>query len=300
MPLCMVGSIASSPAVDLSTLPAPVLVPQPDFETRLAGKLARLMVQMPAFSALVESDPAMLLLEADSYDELVLAQAVNDALRGFLLAFATGVNLDHLGALLDVPRLVVTPATATADAVMEGDTAYRQRIQLAPHSFSVAGPELAYVFHARSAHGDVADATAVSPSPGVVVVTVLAKSGNGVPSEAVLQAVRERFVGVVPLTDHVIVQPVELVDYAIQAQLFVYAGPDTTLIEDTAETSLAAFLASSRKIGRDVARSAHAAALHVGNVQRVALPSPAADIEISQSQIANPVSTEITIGGTEW
>lgn len=276
------------------------MVAQPDFETRLAGKLARLIAQMPAFSALVESDPAIMLLEADSYDELVLAQAFNDTARGLLLAFATGTNLDHLGVLMDVPRLVVTPASPTAAAVMETDTAFRQRIQLAPHRFSVAGPELAYVFHARSAHGDVADATAVSPSPCVVVVTVLAKSGNGVPSEAVLQAVRDRLADVRPLTDNVIVQAVELVDYAIAAQLFVYAGPDTTLIKNTATDSLNAFLAASRKIGRDVARSAHAAALHVGNVQRVALPSPAADIAISMSQIANPVSIEITIGGTEW
>jgi phage-related baseplate assembly protein len=296
----MVGSIASSPAVDLSGVPAPALVPQPDFETRLAAKIARLIAQMPAFSALVESDPAILLLEADSYDELVLAQAFNDTAKGLLLAYATDANLDQLGVLMDVPRLVVTPATATAAAVMELDSAYRQRIQLAPHSFSVAGPELAYVFHARSAHGDVADATAVSPTPGVVVVTVLAKSGNGVPSEVVLQAVRDRLADVRPLTDQVIVQAVELVDYAIAAQLFVYSGPDATLIENTADDSLAAFLAASRKIGRDVARSAHIAALHVSNVQRVALPSPAADIAISMSQIANPVSVEITIAGTEW
>jgi phage-related baseplate assembly protein len=296
----MVGSIASSPAVDLSGVPAPALVPQPDFETRLAAKIARLVAQMPAFSALVESDPAILLLEADSYDELVLAQAFNDTAKGLLLAYATDANLDQLGVLMDVPRLVVAPATATAAAVMELDSAYRQRIQLAPHSFSVAGPELAYVFHARSAHGDVADATAVSPTPGVVVVTVLAKSGNGVPSEAVLQAVRDRLADVRPLTDQVIVQAVELIDYAIAAQLFVYSGPDATLIENTAEDSLTAFLAASRKIGRDVARSAHIAALHVSNVQRVALPSPAADIAISMSQIANPVSVEITIAGTEW
>jgi phage-related baseplate assembly protein len=45
---------------------------------------------------------------------------------------------------------------------MEADEDLRQRIVLAPESFSVAGPELAYVFHARSAHPDVLDASATS------------------------------------------------------------------------------------------------------------------------------------------
>ncbi|PNU06475.1 hypothetical protein A8V01_02725 [Novosphingobium guangzhouense] len=330
----MVGSIASSPAVDLSTLPAPVLVAQPDFETRLAAKMARLIAQMPAFSALVESDPAMLLLQADTYDEVVLAQAVNDMARGFLLAFATGANLDHLGALMDVPRLTVTAATDTAAAAMEGDTAYRQRIQLAPHRFSVAGPELAYVFHARSAHGDIADVKAFAPNPddikalvldlladneaaadliatmadalddadwpGVVRIAVLAASGDGVPSPDVLSAVDTALQGPVrPMTDIVIVQPAEPVDFAIEARLFVFAGPDQGLILSTAQDSLAAHLEDIRKLDRDAARSAIIAALHVGNVQRVELLQPPTDVVVDWFQVGNPVSVSITIAGTE-
>lgn len=331
----MVGSIASSPAIDLSSLPAPVLVDQPDYETRLAAKLARLITQMPSFSALVESDPAMLLLEADSYDELVLAQAVNDACLQLLLAYATGANLDQIGANMDCPRLVVTPATDTTDAVMETDTVYRQRIQLAPHQFSVAGPELAYVFHARSAHADVADATAVSPKPaditalvlsilaahdgdaalvadmttaldeadwpGDVTVTVLSSTGTGVPSAEVLAAVDTVLQGDVrPLTDNVTVQAPELVDYAIKARIYPFAGPDQDLILETAKDQLDAYLATARKLGRDVSRSAHIAALFVGStVQRVELDSPAGDIAVSTSQLGNPVSIDVTIGGTE-
>lgn len=334
MPVAMVGSIASSPAVDLSTLPAPVLVDQPDYETRLAAKLARLIAQMPAFSALVESDPAMLLLEADAYDELVLAQAFNDAARGLLLAFATGINLDQLGALLDVSRLVVTPATDTTEAVMEGDTAFRQRIQLAPHRFSVAGPELAYVYHARSAHGDVADVKAFAPKPadikalvldvladhaaapelvadmtealdeadwpGDVKIAVLAASGDGVPSAEVLEAVDTVLQGDVrPMTDNVAVQPAELVDYAIEARLYVFAGPDQGLILSTAQDALDAHLAEIRKLDRDAARSALIAALHVGNVQRVHLIQPVSDVAIEWYQVGNPVSVSVTIAGTE-
>jgi phage-related baseplate assembly protein len=330
----MVGSIASSPSVDLSALPAPTLVAQPDFETRLAGKVARLVGVYPAFDALVESDPAYKLLLANSYDELNLAQAFNEVAKARLLAFAEGEDLDQLGALVDCPRLVVTPATGTAPAVMEGDAAYKRRIQLAPHQFSVAGPEQAYIYHALSASGSVADATATSPAPadiralvlqvlaangasealttamtaaldaadwpGDVRVTVLAATASGIADAALLAAVDTALQGDVrPLTDRVIVQAAQRIDFAIVAEIYVFAGPDQTLILDTARASLAAHLTSIRKLGRDVARSAIIAALHVGNVQRVNLISPADDIPISDAQIGNPTSINVTLGGTE-
>lgn len=298
----MVDSIASSPAIDLSQLPPPAIIDQPDFEARLAAKLARLIAAYPAFTALVESDPGMKLLEADSYDELVLAQAFDDAARGLLLAFATGARLDHLGALVDCPRLVVTPANPDtgAPAVMEADTPFRQRIQLAPHAFSVAGPELAYAYHARAAHADVADAKATSPSPGEVVVAVQSVSGTGVPGSDVLAAVTTRLNGPVrPLTDHVTVSAVALVDYTIVAALYVFAGPDQALILATAQASLAAYLAAARKIGRDVSPSAIVAALHVGNVARVVLTSPGAPIAIDDGSLARATTINVTIAGTE-
>lgn len=296
----MVNPIATSPAIDLSALPAPEVIAQPSFEDRLSGKIASLTDQAPDFTALVESDPAVKLLQADAYDEMVLAQAFAEAARGMLVAFASGPRLDHLAALFGVSRLEVTPANGDAPAVMESDAALRSRLQLAPHSFSVAGPELAYVFHARTAHAQVADATATSPVPGQVVVTVLSSVGDGVPAAPVLDAVRAVVAGPVrPLTDEVIVQGAALVNFTIEAQLYVFAGPDQELIRQTALESLTAHLANARRLGRDVARSALIAALHVGNVQRVVLVSPPADIAITPAQIGNATSVSVTVAGTE-
>lgn len=298
----MVGPIASSPSVDLSALPPPKIIPPLDFETVLAGKIAQLIALMPEFTALVESDPAMKLLQADSFDELLLSQSLNDAARGMLLAFAAGPQLDHIAALFGVTRLEITPTDPLtgAAAVMETDRALRRRVQLAPHSFSVAGPELAYVFHARSAHGDVADASAVSPAPGEVVVTVLSASGTGVPPAPVVDAVRARLNGPVrPLTDLVTVQAASLVDFVIEAQLRVFAGPDPELIRQTALQSLSAFLTDARRLGRDIPRSAIIAALHVGNVQRVDLVQPVADVAITPAQIGRATAITVTVAGSE-
>lgn len=296
-----ISSIATSPAVDLSELPPPVLVAQPDFEARFAAKLARLVTLMPEFSALVESDPAMKLLEADSYDEMLLAQACNDAARQMLIAFATGNNLDQLGALYGVQRLEITPANPVtgAPAVMETDAELRRRILLAPHSFSVAGPELAYVYFAISASSDVLDASATSPTPGQVVVSVLSRTGDGTAPGGTLAAVTAKLTddAVRPLTDEVIVQSADIVDFAVVADLYLYAGPDPTLIETTAEESLSAFLANARRLGRDVPRSAIIAALHVAGVQRVILTSPAADQVMTPLQAGWCTSIDLTYAG---
>lgn len=297
-----ISSIATSPAIDLSRLPPPSVVPQTDFETRYEAKRAQLLALFPPFSALVESDPAIKLLQADSYDEQVLAAAFNDAARQMLIAFAYGANLDHLAALYAVERLEITPANPVtgAAAALESDDELRRRVLLAPHSFSVAGPERAYVYHAVSASGDVLDASATSPEPGQVVVAVLSRTGDGTAPPETLAAVEAVLLNdqVRPLTDWVIVQSADIQPFNILAQLWLYAGPDPDLILATALSSLNTFLATARRLGRDIPRSAIIAALHVAGVQRVELAQPAADQVFTMLQAGHCVDIDVTIGGT--
>lgn len=297
-----ISSIATSPAIDLSRLPPPAIVPQTDFETRYEAKRAQLLALFPPFSALVESDPAIKLLQADSYDEQVLSQAFDDAARQLLIAFARGANLDHLAALYAVERLEITPANPVtgAAAVMESDDELRRRVLLAPHSFSVAGPEMAYVYHAVSASGDVLDASATSPEPGHVVVSVLSRTGDGTAPPETLAAVETVLTDdqVRPLTDLVTVQSADVQPFDVVAQLWLYSGPDPDLILTTALGSLADFLASTRRLGRDIPRSALIAALHVAGVQRVDLAEPAADQIYTMLQSGHCADIDVTIGGT--
>src|SRR3546814_13029798 len=79
------------------------------------------------------------------------------------------------------------------------------------------------------------------------------------------------------MTDDVFVQSANMVDFAILAIVWLYAGPDPQLVIDAAEASLAAFLAKARRLGRDITRSAIIAAIHVAGVQRVDLIEPAVD-----------------------
>jgi phage-related baseplate assembly protein len=130
----------------------------------------QLVAELPAFDATVTSDPAVKVLEVVAYREM-LRQQFNERARQVMLAYATGSNLDQLGALLDVGRLAG-----------EADTAYRARIQLAPEAFSVAGPASAYRFYALSAAPTIADASVAAPRPDdirAVVMGCLAAQGPG-------------------------------------------------------------------------------------------------------------------------
>lgn len=86
----------------------------------------------------------------------------------------------------------------------ETDADYADRIRMAPNSFSVAGPEKAYVYHARSVSTSIVDVSVESPTPGVVKVYPLLRGGV-IPSSEILEQVNARLNAddVRPLTDFV-------------------------------------------------------------------------------------------------
>lgn len=296
-------SASTFTAVDLSRLPAPDVVEQIDYEDILAGMLQRLRTLGPQFTALTESDPAYKILQVAAYYVMLERQRQNDACRAVMLAYATGADLDQLGALLGVTRQQITQGDPAAGipATWESDLDLRRRIQLAPEGFSVAGPEGAYIFHALSADPDVLDASATSPGPGEVVVTVLSRSGSGAPSSALVNAVQGALNDdrVRPMTDHVIVQGAEIVPYTVSAVVYTYAGPDSALVLAESKARLQAYIEEAHRLGRDVPRSGIYSVLHSEGVQRVELTEPATDIIISRTQAAHCTGVHVIHGGID-
>lgn len=277
------------------------MVEQLSFEAIYADGLARLQAILPDFDATVESEPAVKVLQVFAYREMLIRQQFNDRALAVMLAFASGPDLDNLAALVGVTRLVITEADPDhgIEQELESDEALRGRVVLAPESFSVAGPELAYVFHARSADAEVLDASATSPAPGQVLVTVLSRTGNGEASDELLEAVEAVVNGrtVRPLTDQVTVASAEIVEFAIEAQLFIYEGPDSTIVLAAAEASLQAYIDAGQRLGRDITLSGLYAALHVEGVQRVDLAAPAANIVLGPTQAPWCTGIDLTSGG---
>lgn len=292
---------ATFTAVDLSRLAAPGIVETLDYEAILADLIAMARQLMPAFAPL-ESDPAVKLLQIFAYREMLLRQRVNDAARAVMPAYAIGSDLDHLAALLGVTRFTLDPGDPVLgiSPTLESDTDLRRRMVLAPEGYSVAGPEGAYIFHALSADPDVLDASAISPTPGAVIVSVLSRAGDGTASAELIAAV-DAFVSDEtrrPLTDFVTVQSAGIVVYAVDATITTFSGPDGGVVLAEAERRLADYVESSHRLGRDITRSGLFSALHVEGVQNVVLTSPAADIVIERDQAPWCSGTHVTYAGT--
>lgn len=290
-------------AIDLSQLPEPEVVETLDYEQIVAQMLADLQVRDPVFTALVESDTAYKVLEVAAYRELLIRRRVNDAALEVMLAYSNGTNLDQIGANYNVERLVLDPgdpaATPPVDPVYESDEDFRRRIQLSFEGYTTAGSLASYIFHGLSASAEVKDVQPISPTPGVVVVYVLARSGDGTATpelvatvNAALNADRVR-----PMTDQVTVQTASIVEYAITAELVIFPGPDSSVVRQAALDAVTAYTENQRRLGYDITLSGIYHALHQSGVQNVVLSSPAADIVIGDGEASYCTAITLTVSG---
>jgi phage-related baseplate assembly protein len=300
------------PVIDLSQLPAPQIVDVPDFETLLAERKAAFIALYPADeqtavarTLALESEPITKQLQESTYREVLLRQRINEAAQAVMVAYALGGDLDQLAANYNVNRLTVTPADNDAvppvAAVLESDDALRLRVPAAFEGLSVAGPTAAYEFHARSADGRVADASATSPAPADVVLTVLSREGDGTADNELLAVVGKALnsESVRPVADRLTVRSAEIIPYRVEATVFLYPGPEAEPVMAAAKASLQNYIASQTRLGRDIRRSALYAALHVEGVQRVELASPLADVVLDKTQAASCTHWNVTNGGTD-
>lgn len=300
------------PSVDLTQLPAPKVIEEIDYETLLQQRKNRLITAVPAdirdqvaATLALETEPLTILLQENSYTEMILRQRINEAAKAVTLAYSLDSDLDVVAANLDTERKIIQPADPDAvppvPEVRESNDEFRTRAQMAFEGLSVAGPRGAYEFHALSADPRVADVKAVSPAPCEVVVTVLARAGDGAAPADLVTVVATALddEDIRPVGDFVTVQSAAIVPYVIEATLFFFPGPEAEPIRAAAEASLRDFISKQRRIGRDIRRSAIYAALHVEGIQRVELAKPSQDIVITTSQAGHCTGYTLTMGGAD-
>lgn len=293
-----------STRIDLSTLPFPNVLTTIDFEVELDALKTDLITRYPTVAAALdlESEPLTKLLEVFAYRLILKSGEINAKAKGLLLAYATGSDLDHLGANVDVYRLLITPANPAAvppvAAVYETDESLRRRIQLAQER-DAAGSTGAYQYWALSADGDVRDAAVSNPSAGVVELYVQSHSSPVAP-QALLDAVASALDPNTnrPFTDDLVVLAASPRDFVVDAQLTLYQGPDAAVVKANAEAALDRYLSQVSYLGYDVTRSGLFAALHQAGVQRVELISPSTDLVMPSSQYGR--CTAISINVTEY
>lgn len=303
--------------LDLSLLAPPPVVETLDYEAALAGLIDKLVERLPDCAPIIdlESEPLRILAEAIAYGKTNDRARVNDAARALMLAYSVGADLDHLGALVDTPRL---------DG--EDDTRLRARIQQAFNRLGSAGPANAYKQHALSVAAAIVDVDVFSEAPGQVTLAVLAREtverddtapeaiaiGTalfGTPADptlcytvaaadspllrAVLVAVNAEDVR--PLTDAVIVRPPDILTYTVSATLEVLKGPDPETVRAKSLAALSTYLASVTRLSVDVTTTGLIDALFESGTKAVRLATPAADLVRLSGQIAVCLGVTVTV-----
>ena len=296
---------ATITAVDFSLLPPPTVVQQLDFESIVSAILADLQARAALagvpFTALVESDPAYKIIEACAYRELLLRQDMNEDALAVMLAYATGPDLDQIGANYDCQRLTITPEDDSTipptPAVMEADDDYRARIQLSMEGYSCAGPVGSYQFLAKSASADVLDVSVTNPIGGTVLVSILSRTGNGAAPQPTINAVTAALTAetVRPLCDTVLVQSATIVSYSINAVLTFPASLDIPTALANAQTSAQAYANARQKVGASVTVAGVHGALMAAGIVNAVLQAPGITADIIPTDTQATYCTGITL-----
>lgn len=228
------------------------------------------------------------LIQAMAHHSLLLQGRANDKVKSMLLQYATGSDLQSIGALFGVEWPIISVGDPNANPpvpdVYEDEESYRERVASSLFARTVAGPPDAWRYHARLPRPDVVeDASVIRVGGGNVEVYLLPRVG-AVISHATLAEIAKHLKDVVPWTSTPYIQVASSVPFSVEANITVLpnvVGSEALL---RARKSLDALLARSRALGRDVTISSLTAALHVDGVYAVSVVEPSESILISPDQ----------------
>lgn len=232
---------------------------------------------------------------------------------GDVIAEATVIGINHNGftstqikTIVDsIPFVASVSNTDTSQggSDIESDVDYRERIQISPESFSVAGPTGAYEYWARSADETIADVNVYSPSPGVVNVVVLLDDGEipGTPIlnkvDAVVNARDKR-----PLTDNVVVMAATPVNYNVTLTYYIATerASEEAAIRSAIEDSGGAIDQfekwQSERLGKEINPDELRKLMLSAGAFRITLTAPTYT-DLDDDEVANLDVKSITYGG---
>ncbi|MDE5064331.1 baseplate assembly protein [Wolbachia endosymbiont of Drosophila tristis] len=243
-----------------------------NFEEIFSRMKEELISRDESFTALVESDSAMKVLEVAAWRELLLRQRINEAVKSNLLKFATGEDLDNLAEFYGVER-----------QKEEDDERFRKIIKAKIIGWSTGGSKEHYRYHALSADSRVKDALVESPIPGKVQVSILSTELSTL-QEELLEIVKNQLnrEDVRILTDTVEVVSCNMIEIDIHSKISI-KRPD---IIETVKKKFIEKFGTTKRLGWKVTRSWIIANLFMEGVENVELIEPRKDIVVKGNESA--------------
>lgn len=185
---------------------------------------------------------------------------------------------------------------------IESDESVIERTYYAPSGYSVAGPDDAYVYWAKTFNTDIADVKITSPDPVEVVVTFI-MAGGELPEESVIEGLQNYLQDkkIRPLTDHVTVKKPDLENYVINVRYFINKSDSykALSIQNEVNAAIADFtIWQSSKIGRDINPSVLIEKMVAAGAKRIEVTQPIFR-QIPDGAVAKLTGQTVSYGGIE-
>ncbi|MDU4896220.1 MAG: baseplate J/gp47 family protein [Haemophilus parainfluenzae] len=299
--------------IDLNNLPVPKVVQELSYETLLDQRKDKFlslqenddMRQHWQARLQLESEPVVKLLEENAYLELLLRTHINESAKAVMLAYATGSDLDQLGALFGIKRLIIQEGDVNANPPIstqyEDDERFRTRIQMSLEGLTTAGSRASYEFHALSTSAKIKDVDVTSPTAGTVKVAILSTEGQGTADSDLINAVKKQLNAehIRPLTDTVLVESALILPYEIRATLTLYPTVLESVVMANVNQAITHYVNKQHLLGIDITLSGIYSALHQEGVQNVKLTQPLTDLIVQPHQAAYCSQIQINVGGRD-
>lgn len=177
------------------------------------------------------------------------------------------------------------------------DDEFYEQLRQSEDNYSTAGPKGGYIAKAKAVSNDIADVLPNSPTPGEVRIYVLMEDGTIAGQEvknAVLAACNADETR--PLTDHVLVEDPETVEYDIDTTYYLNrGGPSAADVQSEVNAAVDAYVKwQAGKLGRDINPSELTRRMMVNGVKRVVIRSPVYT-ELRSGNVATDASGRVAL-----
>lgn len=221
--------------------------------------------------------------ETTQYMEIPAGSMAVDVPAACTVTGTVGNNLavGELSKLVDpIPYMAsVSNVKLTAGgAEIESDDHLAERIYLFPGSYSTAGPELSYQYHAKKFSVNVGDVVVVSEqAAGTVDIYFLMADGTTPPEEMITgleNYLRDN--NIRPMTDLVRVAAPEEIGYSVELTYYINRSDSgrAVAIQEAVAAAVADYSVWQRAIGRDINPSKLVELVMAAGAKRVELKAP--------------------------
>lgn len=266
---------ADDSPIDIRALPPPDVIEALDasaIKTSLVTRFKTLMEGEGISYSLVDSDPAIKILEVAAYASFILRARINDAARRTLPAYGAGTTADHIASRYNVYRddgqpddVLISLALDVADLVGSGGSKAGYLAQVMACGRQIASPS---PFVSANAVSLFAASGGARGRAGEVTVYVLFRSDltDSAAKEAHLKTLRDHLTQVSPIDDAIVTLEATRREVSIAPVLRVGYGADAKLVSAAAEANIRALFAErSRNVGLSTPASLVYAAIHRQN-----------------------------------